>query len=71
MPRHFEQAAQTLRDEDIAKSIVCGPDPEQHRKAIHEFVAAGADHVYVHQVGPDQRGFFDFYKREILPAYSS
>jgi coenzyme F420-dependent glucose-6-phosphate dehydrogenase len=23
--------------------------------------------VYVHQVGPDQEGFFDFYEREVLP----
>ena len=27
---------------------------------------AGYDHVYIHQVGPDQEGFLDFYSREIL-----
>jgi coenzyme F420-dependent glucose-6-phosphate dehydrogenase len=25
------------------------------------------DHVYVHQVGPDQEGFFDFYEAKVLP----
>jgi len=30
-------------------------------------VKAGFDHVYVHQVGPDQEGFMRFYEREILP----
>jgi hypothetical protein len=43
-----------------------GPDPEAHLAAIREFEAAGYDHVYVHQVGPDQEGFLDFYAREIL-----
>jgi len=23
----------------------------------------------VHQVGPDQEGFFDFYEREVLPSF--
>jgi len=23
--------------------------------------------VYVHQIGPDQEGFFRFYEREVLP----
>ena len=31
---------------------------------------AGFSHIYVHQIGPDQDGFFDFYEREILPRYS-
>ncbi|MCA1691669.1 MAG: TIGR03557 family F420-dependent LLM class oxidoreductase [Actinobacteria bacterium] len=30
---------------------------------------AGYDHVYVHQVGPDQEGFFRFYEREVMPNW--
>jgi G6PDH family F420-dependent oxidoreductase len=67
LPRHFEQASQMVREEDVAKVICCGPDPERHVKAIQEYVDGGFDHVYVHQVGPDQQGFFRFYEREILP----
>ena len=26
-----------------------------------------ADHVYVHQVGPDQEGFFRFWEKELQP----
>ncbi|HEV7401180.1 MAG TPA: TIGR03557 family F420-dependent LLM class oxidoreductase [Solirubrobacterales bacterium] len=70
LPAHFEEAAQTLDEEDIAKSIVCGPDPERHRAAIQEYVDAGYDHVYVHQIGPDQEGFLAFYEREVLPGFS-
>lgn len=69
LPAHFEQAAETVDEDDIAESIVCGPNPERHRAAIQEYVDAGYDHVYVHQVGDDQNGFFEFYEREVLPAF--
>jgi hypothetical protein len=46
---------------------LCGPDAGAHLEAIGEFADAGFDHVYVHQVGPDQEGFIAFYEREVLP----
>jgi len=66
LPRHYEQAAELVSEDDVAEKVVCGPDPDAHRAAIEEFAQAGYDHVYVHQVGPDQEGFLDFYGREIL-----
>jgi len=66
-PTHFEQAATTVGPEDVAKAVVCGPDPERHVEAIRQYVDAGFDHVFVHQVGPDQEGFFRFYESEVLP----
>jgi coenzyme F420-dependent glucose-6-phosphate dehydrogenase len=66
LPRHFEQAAQLVSEDAVAETVVCGPDPDAHRSAIEEYAEAGYDHVYVHQVGPDQEGFLDFYSREIL-----
>jgi hypothetical protein len=56
-----------VTEEKVAEKVVCGPDLDAHRAAIDEFATAGYDHVYVHQVGPDQEGFLDFYSREILP----
>ena len=67
LPSHFEEAAELVTEEAIAENVVCGPDPERHLAAIREYVDAGYDHVYVHQVGPDQKGFFDFYERSVLP----
>jgi len=67
LPAHFEEAAELVGEDDIAESVVCGPDPERHLAAIREFIDAGYDHVYVHQIGPDQEGFFDFYERSVLP----
>ena len=68
LPRHFEQAIQNVREEDVASSIVCGPDASRHIEAIQQFLEAGIDHVYVHQVGPDQAGFFRFYESQVLPS---
>jgi coenzyme F420-dependent glucose-6-phosphate dehydrogenase len=67
VPRHFEQAAENVSRERIAEKVTCGPDPERHLDAIRKFVDAGFDHICIHQIGPDQDGFFDFYERQVLP----
>ncbi|MGH2685620.1 MAG: TIGR03557 family F420-dependent LLM class oxidoreductase, partial [Actinomycetota bacterium] len=67
LPSHFEEAAQMVSADDIAEAMPCGPDPERHLQAIREYIDAGYDHVYVHQIGPDQDGFFRFYAEEVLP----
>jgi coenzyme F420-dependent glucose-6-phosphate dehydrogenase len=67
LPAHFEQAAKSVREEHVAEKVVCGPDPEKHIEAIRKYIDAGYDHVYLHQIGPDQEGFFEFYAREVLP----
>jgi coenzyme F420-dependent glucose-6-phosphate dehydrogenase len=66
-PAHFEQAVATVRAEDLAEKVVHGPDPSPYREAIAAFADAGFDHVYLHQVGPDQEGFIDFFARELAP----
>ncbi|HZR80128.1 MAG TPA: TIGR03557 family F420-dependent LLM class oxidoreductase [Candidatus Binatia bacterium] len=66
-PALFEAAAKTVREEDVAESIVCGPDAGRHVQGILEFVDAGFDWVYVHQVGADQEGFLRFYEKSVLP----
>ena len=45
------------------------PDSEPHREMIHQFADAGYDEVYVQQIGPNQKAFFDFYEKEILPEF--
>ena len=67
LPRHFEQAAQLITPDDLAEKLPLGPDPDRHVEAIKAFVDAGYDHVYIHQIGPDQEGFFDFFTRELGP----
>ena len=67
LPSHFEQAAEMVSADDVAEMVVCGPDADSHVAKIREYEEAGYDHVYVHQVGPDQEGFFRFYEQEVLP----
>lgn len=68
-PGLFEHAVKHVREEDVAESITCGPDPRRHAEAIQAYLDAGYDHVYVHQVGPDQEGFFRFYQERVLPEF--
>ena len=67
LPTHFEQAAKMVTEDDVAEKVVCGPDVDRHLELIQKYVEAGYDQVYIHQVGPDQEGFFRFYESEVLP----
>ena len=69
-PEDFEAATALVDEDDVAEVVVCGPDAERHLEAIARYASAGFDNVYVHQVGPDQEGFFRFYQREVLPRLS-
>ena len=65
-PADFEEAAQMVRPEDLADDPL-GPDPGPWLEQIQAFEDAGFTHVYLHQVGPDQEGFIEFARRELLP----
>jgi coenzyme F420-dependent glucose-6-phosphate dehydrogenase len=67
LPQHFEDVAKLVTEDAVAETIVCGPDPDRYVEAIAKYVEAGFDHVSVHQVGPDQRSFFQFFTREVSP----
>jgi G6PDH family F420-dependent oxidoreductase len=67
LPSHFEQATEWADEDDVAEAVVCGSDPERFVQSIREYVEAGYDHVYYHQIGPDQEGFLQFADQELLP----
>jgi coenzyme F420-dependent glucose-6-phosphate dehydrogenase len=67
LPRHFQQAAALVTPEDLAEKVPHGPDPEQYVEQVKAFVDAGFTHVYLHQIGPDQEGFFEFFRKELAP----
>jgi coenzyme F420-dependent glucose-6-phosphate dehydrogenase len=64
---HYEAAAKLLSEDDVAETVICGPDPERHLEAIREYEQAGFTNVYIHQVGRDQESFLRFYADTILP----
>ena len=65
---HFEEAAGLVTEEDATKSIPCGPDPQPVLDSVRTYLDAGYDHLYFHQIGPDQEGFFRFWSDELQPA---
>ncbi|GIH73670.1 LLM class F420-dependent oxidoreductase [Planobispora longispora] len=67
LPRHFEQLAQMVTEEEASKGSPCGPDPEVHVQAIKQYLDAGFDEVYISQIGEEQDAFFDFYAEQVLP----
>jgi G6PDH family F420-dependent oxidoreductase len=66
-PEGFEGASKHVREEDIAKEIACGPDPERHVAAVRKYIEAGFDHIVLNQAGPDQEGFMGFWQTELKP----
>jgi hypothetical protein len=67
MPGHFEQAAELVTPDMLAEKITCGPDPDRHAAVIRKYFDAGYDEVFVSQIGPDQAGFFEFFRKELAP----
>ena len=62
---HFEQAVEIVTKEDVAQSMPCGPDPGAIVKEVEKAMAAGVDHLYFHQIGPDQEGFIDLWTNSL------
>jgi len=65
---HFEDAVQVVREEDATATTPCGPDVEPYVDAVKAFADADYDHLYFHQIGPDQAGFFEFWETSLQPA---
>lgn len=42
-----------------------------HVKGIQAYTDAGFDEVYISQIGPEQEGFFEFYREQVLPRLRS
>jgi G6PDH family F420-dependent oxidoreductase len=66
-PKHFEQAAELVTEEHIRKMFACGPDAAKQLEMVEKYAQAGFDEVYVANIGPYQRQFFDMYAKEVLP----
>jgi G6PDH family F420-dependent oxidoreductase len=70
-PKDFEKVVEAYPPEFTTADLVLGPDPDRHADAITRFAAAGFTEVHVHQVGPAQREFIEFYARDVLPRFAT
>lgn len=68
---HFEDVAAMVTEADATKSIPCGPDVAPVLESVRSFLDAGYDHLYFHQIGPDQNGFFEFWAEQLQPALAA
>jgi coenzyme F420-dependent glucose-6-phosphate dehydrogenase len=69
---HFQQAAALVGPETVGEKVPCGPDiVEDLVDRVRRAADAGFDHLYFHQIGPDQAGFLRFWERELRPALTA
>lgn len=45
------------------------PGPVPAHRIIESFHEAGYDHIYIHQIGPDQADAIEYYEEEIVPSF--
>lgn len=67
-PLHFEEATELVAPEMVAEAVPCGPDPKRLVEGFSKALESGVDHVYFHQIGPDQEGFLNWFEDEVRPA---
>ena len=67
-PEHFEMASSIVTRDMIADRVPCGPDIEPLIDKIETAIAHGVDHVYLHQIGPDQEGMCRIWRDELAPS---
>ena len=69
LPKDFEQLVEDRDPDDLDGAIPLGPDAQDYIDEVKKYEQADFTHVYFHQVGPDQEGFLQFAKAELLPHF--
>jgi coenzyme F420-dependent glucose-6-phosphate dehydrogenase len=67
LPKDFDQLVEDRSADELEGKLVLGNDPEEYLAELKAYDDAGYTHVYIHQIGPDQDGFLEFAKSELLP----
>lgn len=66
-PYDFEQLVRMVTPEDMHAGMVISADPDVHRAALQRYADLGFTHMYLHNVGPDQRSWLKVFGSEVLP----
>jgi G6PDH family F420-dependent oxidoreductase len=67
LPEHYEVLAKSMPPEKVWEAIPSTSSAGPIVDAARQFVEAGYDHVYFHQIGKRQKEFLDFAAREVIP----
>jgi coenzyme F420-dependent glucose-6-phosphate dehydrogenase len=65
-PSDFESAAPMVGEDDMKESVPHGPDPEKYIEQIREYEQAGFTHVYLHQIGDNQKEFCEWAAQNLM-----
>ena len=65
---HFEQLASLVSVDAAARDVPCGPNLDGIVELTRSYRDAGYDHLYFHQIGPDQDAFFEIWESELGKA---
>lgn len=68
LPQQFQDVGEAIGPNKATEKIPLGDNLEEYIKTIKEYRDAGYDNIYLHQIGPDQKGFFRFFKEKLQPA---
>lgn len=64
-PSDFDQLSRTIRPKDLAGCLKASADISRHAAWIAELAELGADHIYLHNVGRNQRAFIERFEPHI------
>jgi G6PDH family F420-dependent oxidoreductase len=66
-PDSFQEVADIATEEMVTASIPCGPDLDKIVESLKIYVDAGYTEIAITQIGPDQKGFCDVFRKELGP----
>src|SRR2546429_7407356 len=69
-PVNFEAATASAHEEDVAKDVSCGADPDRHAAAIARWADARVDRIAIVALGEADR-FFELWEQELRPRLDS
>jgi probable non-F420 flavinoid oxidoreductase len=67
LPAQFDEAARTVRPEDVTEAVLVSADPAQHVKWLRELADLDIDALYLHHVGREQDRFIEVFGELVLP----
>jgi coenzyme F420-dependent glucose-6-phosphate dehydrogenase len=70
-PAQFDDAAGFVRPEDLRGPVRVSADPARHLAWLQEDLALGFEHLYLHNVGRDQRAFIEIFGERVLPELAA
>lgn len=66
-PDEIDRATADIDPAQVLDSLMASADPAEHAEHLARLADLGVERLVVHQVGIAQRGFIDFYARQVLP----